>query len=154
MNTLTGNAPKVSVNGMESVMVRYAPCCHPLPGDTIIGFLTNGRGIAVHRRDCAHAKIFAHDRERSVVLTWHDENVADMKSKITIQGTDRVGLISAVTDLIEKKGVNITELHCSTAGQRAKITVELEVKSLNQLKKLKRDLVHINGISRVTRDEL
>jgi len=154
MNNLTGNTPKVVVDGMESVMIRYAPCCHPLPGDTIVGFLTAGRGISVHRKDCAHTKLFASDRERAVTLSWHSENVADLKSRIMIQGSDRIGLISAVTDLIEQKGVNITELHCSTAGQRAKITVELEVKSLNQLKKLKRDLIHINGIHRVTRDEL
>lgn len=154
VNNITGNTPKVVVNGMESVMIRYAPCCHPLPGDTIIGFLTSGRGISVHRRDCAHAKIFANDQERAVTLSWHDDNVADMTSGITLQGGDRKGLIREISEVIEKRDINISDMEFTTSGQRAKVTLKVEVKSLNQLKKLKKELSKIRGINRVTRNAL
>ncbi len=154
MKNITGNTPKVVVDGMESVMTRYAPCCHPLPGDAIIGFLTSGRGISVHRRDCAHAKLFANNRERAVTLSWHNDNVADMKSSITLQGSDRKGLIREISGLIEKRNINISDMEFTTKGQRAKISLRLEVKSLKQLKKLKKELSQIRSINRVTRNTI
>lgn len=142
---------RVVVDGMESVMIRYAPCCHPLPGDPIIGFLTSGRGIAVHRVDCKHTKLFVNNSERSVSLSWHEENVAELNSGIVLQGSDRKGLIREISTIIENWNINISDMTFSTHEQSAKVEIKVQIKSLNQLKKLKKDLSHIPGISRVTR---
>ncbi len=151
MKNITGKTPQVVVDGMESVMIRYAPCCHPLPGDSIVGFLTNGRGIAVHRRDCLHAKLFVNNREKSVTLSWCEENPAILKSEILLQGSDRKGLLHDVTKVLLKWDINITDIRFTQVGHEARTILKIEVKSVNQLKKIKKDLSHVEGISRVTR---
>ncbi len=151
MKNITGKTPKVVVDGMESVMIRYAPCCHPLPGDNIVGFLTNGRGIAVHRRDCLHSKLFVNNREKSVTLSWCDENPAILKSEILLQGSDRKGLLHDITKVLLKWDINISDIRFTQAGHEARTILKIEVKSVNQLKKIKKDLSHIEGINRVTR---
>ncbi len=154
MKNVAGKTPRIEVDGMENMMTRYAPCCHPLPGDSIVGFLTIGRGISVHRKDCAHTKLFLNNSERAVTLSWHDENVADMESRITLQGGDRKGLLRDITSVVEKRDINIAEMNFSTHGQRAKVVLKVEVKSLSHLKKLKKELSKVNGINRVTRNVL
>jgi guanosine-3',5'-bis(diphosphate) 3'-pyrophosphohydrolase len=143
---------KVVVDGMDDVMIRYASCCHPLPGDKIIGFLTTGRGISVHRKDCSTAKLFIKDSDRVVRLSWDSENQPiNLKSKLEIISENRVGLIQDITKTIENHNLNISKLNLDTVGGHAELSITVEVNSLKQLTGLKDELRELKGVTKVIR---
>ena len=152
VGSITKNNPKVVVDGMDGVMTRYATCCHPLPGDAIIGFLTKGRGISVHRKDCPNAKLFTADKTRTVRLSWGDENrPSDLKSEISIISKDRKGLIKEITEVIERHKLNISAFLFTTEGSRAEAIITVELNTLLQLKDLKKSLRRVDGVTKVSR---
>lgn len=152
VKSLENAEPRVVVDGVDSVMVRYASCCHPLPGDAIVGFATHGRGISVHRLDCPNAAYFMSDDSRMVKLSWDDGQSGDtLDARIVIEGTDRSGLIKEIACVFEAEGLSISEFNFACTGSHAKATIKLAVESLQDLFRIKRKLRTIEGVSSVAR---
>ena len=120
---------------MGDLLTRLANCCHPLPGDKIIGYITQGRGITVHRRDCPNI-IHEEEKERLIKVEWGD--VAQVYPvMIQVDAWDRVGLIRDISAIIAEEGVNLSEVNM--ADHHEDITTlycTLEVKSAAQLSRI------------------
>jgi guanosine-3',5'-bis(diphosphate) 3'-pyrophosphohydrolase len=140
----------INVLGVGDLLTRLANCCHPLPGDKIIGYITQGRGITVHRRDCPNI-IHEEEKERLVKVEWGD--VAQVYPvMIQVDAWDRVGLIRDISAIIAEEGVNLSE--ASMGNHRddgVTLYFTLEVKSAAQLSKIMSRIHSVWNVVSVTR---
>jgi GTP pyrophosphokinase len=151
VGTLTGKTPRVLVGGTDNLMVRFARCCNPIPGDPIIGFVTRGRGISIHRVDCPNAPYFAADAERTIEVAWDEGEKKKYVVSIGFTAADRPGLLHEMTRIFSEFGANVTDVGIKTAGQQARGNFRIEIYNRNQLKQILRRLQKIKGVENVSR---
>ncbi|MBI2156881.1 MAG: bifunctional (p)ppGpp synthetase/guanosine-3',5'-bis(diphosphate) 3'-pyrophosphohydrolase [Candidatus Rokubacteria bacterium] len=125
----------VRIRGVDDLLVRFARCCNPLPGDPITGFITRGRGLTVHARDCLTVAKSVLDRERLINVEWDVEEPAKRPVKIAVYiGRDRPGLLSEITGAISSRNGNITKAEVTVTDDRKGINhFVVEVADLHQL---------------------
>jgi GTP pyrophosphokinase len=137
-----GTRPKddqgVRIRGVEDLLVRFAKCCNPLPGDPIVGFITRGRGLTVHARDCLTVAKSVLDRERIIDVEWDVEEPAKRPVRIAVYiGNDRPGLLSEITGAISSRNGNITKAEVTVTDDRRGINnFVIEVADLRQLQEI------------------
>ncbi|MDR3012832.1 MAG: bifunctional (p)ppGpp synthetase/guanosine-3',5'-bis(diphosphate) 3'-pyrophosphohydrolase [Chitinispirillales bacterium] len=153
MKTITGQkSPQgILVGSQDNLMVRYAECCNPIPGDQIIGFLTKGRGISVHRADCPNVKLFEDDDDRAIEVNWDSGELKKHYVTLNIRGDDRCGLLNEITAIFMDFGVNITNGTVKSLNRKADLTFHLEIRNLNQLKQILRRIQKIKEVENVAR---
>jgi guanosine-3',5'-bis(diphosphate) 3'-pyrophosphohydrolase len=140
----------IKVAGEQDILVRFAKCCSPLPGDPIVGFITRGRGVTVHRRDCD--KGLDLDPDRRIDVEWDGNGKAQHEVAIQILCADKPGLLAHISQSFTDQGVNISQAHCrATDDGRAVNTFHASVKDLDQLKSVIRSLSRIKGVYSVDR---
>ena len=142
----------VRVSGTPDVLVRFAGCCEPLPGDEIIGFVTRGRGVTVHARGCV--KVFALDPERRIDAEWDAETSVRRAISIRVMSRDEPGILAKITNTISAAGINIGSARIATnetAGKAAELVFELWVESLNTLAGVMREIRKVKGVRSVER---
>jgi guanosine-3',5'-bis(diphosphate) 3'-pyrophosphohydrolase len=140
----------IKVAGEEDILVRFAKCCSPLPGDPVVGFITRGRGVTVHRRDCD--KGLDLDPERRIDVEWDGNGKAQHEVAIQVLCADKPGLLAHISQSFTDQGVNISQAHCrATEDGRAVNTFHTSVKDLDQLKSVIRSLSRIKGVYSVDR---
>ncbi len=140
----------IKVAGAHDILVRFAKCCTPLPGDPITGFITRGRGVTVHRRDCD--KGLDLDPERRIDVEWDGSSKVQHEVAIQVLCANKPGLLAHISQSFTDQGVNINQAHCRTAdGDRAVNTFHASVKDLDQLKSVIRSLSRIKGVFSVDR---
>jgi guanosine-3',5'-bis(diphosphate) 3'-pyrophosphohydrolase len=145
----TGNA--VIVSGVGDILVRFARCCSPLPGEEIVGFITRGRGVTVHLKGCAHA--MASDPQRRVPVVWKEGEDSPRPIRLEVLSIDQPGLLAAMSKTIASAGVNISTAEVKATGNdgRALSVFELNVGSARQLNGLIHQIAAIDGVMRVAR---
>jgi GTP diphosphokinase / guanosine-3',5'-bis(diphosphate) 3'-diphosphatase len=151
VRSLTGRSSNILVGGSDNLMVRFAHCCNPIPGDPIIGFVTRGRGISVHRADCTNTAYFAADAERKIEVAWDEAEQKKYVVTIEVVGADRPGLLHEMTRVFADFGANVTHAKLKTLSQQAKANFRIEIYNRNQLKQILRRLQKIKGIETVSR---
>ena len=135
---------------MDQVLVRFGRCCSPLPGDPVEGFITRGRGVTVHTRDCR--KIFHLDPERRVSVTWGGVPGEVRNVRVRVISEDRPGLLAEVSNRISAEGINIGGGRITTSGEnRAVQTFDLAVKDRKHLDTVIKQLSKIRGVLSVER---
>lgn len=140
----------IKLNGINDVLVRYARCCNPLPGDEIIGFITRGRGLSVHRRGCP--KAFDTDPERRVDISWDAKARIDRPVQLRVTTANRPGILATVGQTFSGQGINISEATCRTGDDgRAVNTFTFVCGDLNKLKDVMRALQKVEGVVGVDR---
>ncbi len=140
----------IKVAGEEDILVRFAKCCSPLPGDPITGFITRGRGVTVHRKDCD--KGLDLDPERRIDVEWDGNGKTQHEVAIQVLCSDKPGLLAHISQSFTDQGVNISQAHCrATEDGRAVNTFHASVKDLDQLKQVIRSLSRIKGVFSVDR---
>ncbi len=141
----------VLIDGETDVMVSYARCCAPLPGEPVAGFITRGRGITVHSRDCP--QLLNLDPERRIEVDWASTGAnATHSGEINVVCADKPGMLADVGAACKVGGINVTRMEArSTEGDRALLTLEVTVSDVVQLKKLMRELEKIKGVYAVDR---
>ncbi|MBL7685976.1 MAG: bifunctional (p)ppGpp synthetase/guanosine-3',5'-bis(diphosphate) 3'-pyrophosphohydrolase [Deltaproteobacteria bacterium] len=140
----------VKVGGYDDIMVTLGRCCAPLPGDSIVGFITRGRGVTVHNLDCT--KAMEMDPERKVEVVWDEKNEIAHHAKLKVVSADRPGLLASMTKVISNDGVNISQASIRTTGDQKAINIfEVEIKNTEQLKGVMRALERLGGIINVER---
>lgn len=151
MRRVTGrNSHGILLNGVDDVLVRYTKCCNPLPGDEIVGFLTRGRGITVHRRDCE--KAFEADPARKVDISWDPKAKINRPVKLTVVTANRPGILATVGQTFHTLGINISEATCRAGDDgRATNTFTFLCSDLTELKDTVRALKKIDGVVDVER---
>jgi len=158
----TGTQPKsdqgVRIRGVDDLLVRFAKCCNPLPGDQIVGFITRGRGLTVHARDCLTVAKSVLDRERLINVEWDEETPPQEATKRPVRiavyiGNDRPGLLSEITGAIGGKNGNITKAEVTVTDDRRGINnFVVEVADLGQLQDIMaaiRDVPDVINVERV-----
>ncbi|HXR25720.1 MAG TPA: bifunctional (p)ppGpp synthetase/guanosine-3',5'-bis(diphosphate) 3'-pyrophosphohydrolase [Candidatus Binataceae bacterium] len=144
-----GNA--VIVSGIGDMLVRFARCCNPLPGEAITGFITRGRGVTVHLAGCPHA--LATDPQRRVPVVWKVGEDTLRPIQLEVLCIDKPGLLAEMSKAIATAAVNISTAQVKTTGQdgRALSLFELRVSSAAQLRNLMHSIAAIEGVIRVSR---
>lgn len=140
----------IKVLGTGDLLTYLANCCHPLPGDKIIGYITQGRGIAVHRKDCYNA-INEVEKERLIDVTWGN---VEQVYPVTIQvdAWDRVGLLRDITVVLAAAGINIISANLKdNSNNTTSISFTLEIKNLDQLTSLTSKIYQVWGVNNIAR---
>ena len=138
------------IKGIDNVMVRYAGCCNPVPGDKVVGFITRGRGVTIHTADCQSA--MDDDPHRKVDVEWDSTKEYSYPVRILIYAQDKKGLLGDISNSISSHGANIKNARVDTTEDKKAIsTFEIEIRDLNHLNKVIRALEKIKGVHRVER---
>jgi len=139
-----GRAP-VRVQGIDNMLIRFAKCCSPIPGEPIVGFVSRGRGISVHSAECEKALSF--DPERKVEIDWDRGNVEEFRAGIRVTTEDRAGILAQVTKTISNLEGNITYANVATTrDKKATISLEVVIKDLPHLHNLLKSIEKIAGV--------
>jgi GTP pyrophosphokinase len=137
----------VSVEGQDDMLVHLARCCSPVPGDPIVGYVTVGRGVSVHRADCTNVASLVKRRERTVDVSWPAEGAGEFVVWIQVEGLDRTRLLKDVTTVVSDTGGNITASSTLVGDDRVAILrYEVELSDPSQLSALLSDLRGVDGV--------
>lgn len=140
----------IMVQGVDDMLVRYARCCNPVHGDPIVGFITRGRGITVHTRDCVKAKDL--DPARRMEVDWDSKAKTMSPVAVRVESLNRKGLLAEVSKAFSTKGVNILQATCRTfEDDYAVNTFQFQIEDLSKLTALMKGLAKIEGVLRVER---
>ena len=144
----------IVVEGIDNCLVRLAKCCNPLPGDNIVGYITKGRGVSVHRTDCVNVNDLFNDEEtRMIDVYWAKEAKSSYSVEIQVKANDRQGLLSDVIKEITGAKYNILGVNTKTTRDRiAIIDVTVELLSLDELNKVIRLLRKVDSVYEVSRN--
>nr|WP_312091754.1 bifunctional (p)ppGpp synthetase/guanosine-3',5'-bis(diphosphate) 3'-pyrophosphohydrolase [Aminipila sp.] len=148
------NQTGVSVKGVDNLLIRFSKCCNPVPGDEIVGFITKGRGISVHRKDCVNILTMPEiERNRFIEVEWDaNEDSKSYNADICILSEDRKGLFSDLSRVCEDMDVHITGVNAKSAkDQIINITMTLSISNTNQMEKVLRSLRSVPGVADVYR---
>jgi GTP diphosphokinase / guanosine-3',5'-bis(diphosphate) 3'-diphosphatase len=140
----------IRVQGETDILVKFAKCCSPVPGDPIIGFISRGHGVAIHAPDCERA--LALDPARRLDVSWDDESKTVRPVTVEVQADDRPGLLASISRAFTDSGVNISQAKCRTSEDgKAVNTFQVSVGHVDQLKTILRTLQSIEGVVSATR---
>lgn len=143
----------VRIQGMDNLMVRYSRCCQPVPGDPVVGYVTRGRGVSIHRKDCPNVLALSRDPERRIEIEWAAEKGDRFFVKLFMRGTDRRGLLSDVAKAITDTGTDIShaDMRSTEGGMHGEFVIE--VRDLAHLEKVRRSIGRVKGVIDVERRE-
>ena len=145
--------PGVDVKGEKDILVRFAKCCSPVPGDKIEGFITRGRGVSIHRADCENYHHLRNEEPEKVIeVCWTGEHTTDFLADVNIKGTDRPGLLSDITTILFDFKISLRAMNARTSqGDQIFVSLTLKVIDTDQLDKVMKNIKNIQGISEVYR---
>lgn len=142
----------IRVEGIDDVLVHYARCCSPVKGDPVVGFVTRGRGVTIHRRNCQ--KIMELDVDRRINVTWVSDAQMVRPISITVTTDDREGMLTDLSSVFARMNINISEAKCRGLGDGQAInTFKCGVVDVEQLKLVMRKLGSLKGVHRVERTQ-
>ena len=145
----------VMVEGLDNCLIKFARCCTPIPGDSIIGFITRGYGVSVHRQDCHnYIKSLKEPEEggRWIRVSWSESDGSLYSTTIDVQVLDRVGIVVDVASVLNSLSVKITSFNARAAtGGVTEITIVVEVKSRDELVSAMAKLMAVSGVTDVRR---
>ena len=145
-----GEAPLV-VKGHDDLLVFRAKCCNPIPGDEIVGYITRGRGVAVHTRACPNVQNSLYQAERRIAVEWGGASAATFPVQLAIRAKDRAGLLAEITAVISAAGSNIRNLESRPDRLNARIEASLEIADRRQLESILANIRKISGVQGVER---
>lgn len=153
VDQIRGGPRGVKIQGIDNMMVRYSQCCQPVPGDDVVGYITRGRGVSIHRSDCPNVLKFSQHPERRIEIDWQSDGAQLLFVRISVDGTDRRGLLSDIAKAITNTGTNIqsAETVAVEGGMQGEFVVEVE--DLARLNKVMRAVRKVKGVLSVERRE-
>lgn len=142
----------ITIKGVDDVLYHTAKCCFPVPGDSLVGFITRGKGVTVHRSDCQSLERLATDKARLVEVDWKPQNDARAYARLLVGTVDRPGIMANLTATISGADVNISRLEVTTTPERtARMVFILEVQDTAQLQRLINRIIQADGVLSVSR---
>ena len=142
----------ITIKGVDNILYHTAHCCYPVPGDQLVGFVTRGKGVTIHRQDCANLDRLAVDDARLVKVDWTSTGDSTSLTKLNVETMDRPGMLANLSALFSSLNVNITHLEAtSTQDGRARFTFFIQAKDKSQLLKLTQKIASTEGVLRVRR---
>ena len=144
----TGKAVEygIRVDGVEDVLIRLAKCCRPVPGDPIVGYVSLGRGITIHRDDCPNTVALRKAPERFVPVAWEGDHESSFRVEIQVDGYDRHRLLEDLARVFSEAGLNIVEARCTSAAPMVHNHFVVEVADTQALKQIVGKLRNVEGV--------
>ena len=144
--------PGVSVHGMEDIWVKLAKCCTPVPGDDVLGFVTRGSGVSVHRSSCTNAEALKRSGDRIVEVDWNIAGGRVFLVNMQVEALDRSGLLSDISRALSDQHVDITAMSLTTSRDRtARIRFTIEMADMTHLGHVQAAVRHVGGVYDVQR---
>ena len=141
----------INIKGVDNIKVRFSKCCNPVPGDSIVGYITRGRGVSVHRADCPNI-VASEDMERFIEVEWANHEKTSYPAEIQIKSNDRTGLLAEVTQKMSETDVSLISLNARPSKDNIiLINMTLEIKDIEELMELMRKVRKIKGVIDVYR---
>jgi len=145
------NVLGISVDGIDNILMNLSKCCSPIPGDEIIGFVTRGKGVSIHRSKCNNFPILSKSSDRFIEAEWKIDKKKDFFCKINVVSEDRKGLLKDITEAISGSKVNINSLDTKTQDSLASIIIIISVSNLKRLNLVIKKIENIKGTLSVNR---
>ncbi|HET7276326.1 MAG TPA: bifunctional (p)ppGpp synthetase/guanosine-3',5'-bis(diphosphate) 3'-pyrophosphohydrolase [Longimicrobiaceae bacterium] len=153
VSRVRGKSQGVRIQGMENLMVRYSQCCQPVPGDKVIGYITRGRGVSIHRVDCPNVLNLSEHPERRVEIEWEAEAGERFFVRIEMEGTDRRGLFAEIANTVTQTNTNIRSANIVSEEMGMRGDFVIEVENLEHLTKVMKAIRRVKGVLNVERRE-
>ncbi len=147
------NYSTVRVQGLDNVMVHIGKCCSPVPGDNIIGYITQGKGVTIHRTTCPNVQSLVEKKDRTIPVNWTVEAEEDFKVQLSLLGEDRKNLIRDITQAIANTNTNILNLDMKTRDKLGFGKIVVEVRNLPHLTRVINAIHKVKGMLSVERIE-
>ena len=142
----------IVVKGIDNCLVKLSKCCNPLPGDEIIGYITKGRGVSVHRKDCINVKDLLTEENRIIDVKWYEETKENYNVNIEVLANDRNGLLVDILNQIKDAKAKLMGVNTKTTKERiAIIDINIEVENIEELNKVIRTIKKIDSVYEVRR---
>ena len=142
----------ISLDGVKNLVVDYGKCCNPIPGDDVIGYISRGRGLIVHRLSCSNLSSLSESEDRIVSVNWDTKKNISFKVKIHITCIDSSGVLNDIADTISKKKINILDVKTDvTEGGLANIWIICKIEDLSQLKMIMKSISKLKNVDSVER---
>jgi len=153
VNRVTGSGKGIRIQGADGLLVRYAQCCQPVPGDRVVGYVTRGRGVSIHRGDCPNLLLLAHEPERRLEIDWQEMAGERFVVRLALEGNDRRGLYADVAAAVSATGTDIKSLELKTTDGKVTGSAMVEVENLAHLERIIKAARRVKGIAVVSRRE-
>lgn len=142
----------VVVEGIDNCLVKLSKCCNPLPGDEIIGYITKGRGVSVHRKDCVNVKDLLTEENRIIGVKWYEEAKENYNVTLEVLANDRKGLLVDILNTVKETKANLMGVSTKTTKERIAIMdIDLEVENIEELNKVIRNIKKVDSVYEVRR---
>jgi GTP pyrophosphokinase len=141
----------IKIQGVDGLMVRYAQCCQPVPGDPVVGYVTQGRGISIHRHDCPNLLTLSDEAERRVEIDWQEVDGQMFEVRLAVNAEDRRGLYADICEAISATGTNIRSAELASKDGAVFGSVLVEVENHAHLHKVLRAVRKVKGVSDIAR---
>jgi len=144
----------IIVKGIDNCLVRLSRCCNPVPGDEIVGYITRGRGVSVHRKDCINIINNVDEKDRLIEVKWHSASNVAYNADITIMANDRTALLMEITNIIGEAKIPMKAINArTTRDQIAIMNLTLEITDTEQLDKIIKRIKKVDSVFEVTRSK-
>lgn len=143
----------VRIQGVDGLMVRYAQCCQPVPGDGVVGYVTRGRGVSIHRADCPNLLLLAHEPERRLEIDWQEAEGERFVVRLALEALDRRGLYADLAAAVTGTGTDIRSMDLRGTDGKVSGAMVVEVENLAHLEKIMKAARRVKGVSEVARRE-
>ncbi len=141
----------IMIKGVDNIKIRFSKCCNPVPGDEVVGFVTRGRGVSIHRTDCPNITL-SDDTERFIEVEWDFQKKVSYPAEIQIKASDRAGLLAEITQRITDSELGLLSLNARTSKEKIVfINLTLEIKDIEELRELIRKFKRIKNVMDVYR---
>ncbi|OPY67843.1 MAG: GTP pyrophosphokinase [Syntrophorhabdaceae bacterium PtaU1.Bin034] len=145
-----GRDDAIKIKGIDGLVVKFAKCCNPIPGDKILGFITRGRGLTVHLDSCPN--VLAYDDQRKLEVSWELNKEYTYSVRLRVFGDDKKGLLSDISSVISSSKANIIKAQASTHPDRSATSIfEIELHNASELQKIMKSILKIKGVKSVER---
>jgi len=144
----------IRIQGVDGLMVRYAQCCQPVPGDAVVGYVTQGRGISIHRADCPNLLPLSAEGERRVEIDWQESEGETFVVRLIVDGEDRRGLYADICEAVNQTGTNIRHAELSSRDGAVHGHLLVEVENHTHLNKVLRAVRRVKGVTDIARRDV
>lgn len=145
----------ILVEGLDNCLIKFSRCCTPVPGDDIIGYITRGQGVSIHRTDCENARRRAErpeDEGRWLNVSWADEIHESYTTTLTVVSRERGGLVMDIATIMNALNTKVRSINARDTGDKSIVVITLETKGLDELKSVINRIQGISGVVEVNRN--
>ena len=144
----------MSVDGVSNAMLVFAKCCNPIPGDEMIGFITRGRGVTVHRSTCKSLPLLNEESDRLVPVEWDVGRSDIFNVRLKVESIDRKGMLREITEVISGSNINIASVDMKVKDALSTAFFIIQINNIKQLDRIINKVIKIPGVDNVERTGL